>query len=144
MLGNSLWISALSLGWQKALEEGLKGWLYLLLSGLLARSGIQIPPALSTATEGDRRPARRQAVNASRKRCLEKREERRAVADLTEREGLKFERRRERCAARGRRRKNAEEEEGRGRRREAGRAANWEKKRKKEKKERVDGLDWAL
>ena len=59
LLGSSLWTSALSLGWQKeSIEEGRKLRLYLLLSSLLARSGIQVPPVPSTAAEGDEQPAR--------------------------------------------------------------------------------------
>ena len=65
-----LWISlVLSLGWQKGSEGGRKLRLYQLLSGLLARSGIRIPPARSTVAEGDKQPARRQAIKASRNRC---------------------------------------------------------------------------
>ena len=55
LLGNSLWISALSPGWQKALKGGADGWFNQDLKLLGASCGIRIPPAPSTAVEGDER-----------------------------------------------------------------------------------------
>ena len=105
LLGNSLWISALSLGWQKALEE-VEDEAFIRGRKLLGAScGIRIPPVPFTTAEGDKRPARRQAVNAGK--AAERRERKsELLLDWTEREGLNLKKKRECCAARGRRRKS--------------------------------------